>query len=86
MVNSSRLVTSDWLDREATPSASFTIKCQVFNDSLPILNETRDFTLLITDENDNPPHLQGPEDQIFHIYLRDRAVIGVRENFWYSLT
>lgn len=80
LVDSGRLVTTSLLDRETTPSVSFAIGCHVTNDSgKGQQNLTRPFKLILADENDNPPVLQGPEDQIFHVYLKNRPVVNVRQ-------
>ena len=82
LMDSGRLVTTGLLDREATPALPFSIQCDVIrSDGHQVVQVTRDFTLLIIDENDNAPQLQGPEDQLFHVYLKGRAVVSVRTNF-----
>ena len=85
--NSGRLVTATQFDREKTPSVNFQLVCIVTQvpKTNPTINQlfvvTQNVSLIIADEDDNPPRLQSPEEQsVVDVYLKDKGITLVSLN------
>lgn len=83
--DSGRLVTANEFDRETTPSVNFQLVCYVSQmpKSNPIISQPlfvvkQNVTLIIADEDDNPPRLQSPDQQsVVDVYLKDKGIVLV---------
>lgn len=81
--NAGVLSTSEPLDRESTAKIPFQLICTV-NDPLStsIFTLVQNGTLLVEDEDDNPPRLQSPdEQQVINVYLKGKGIVQVKRSF-----
>ena len=85
-----RLVTAARFDREITPSINFQLVCSVAirgettvtsssssnnNSSSQLFTVTQNVTLMVVDEDDNPPRLQSPDVQsVVDVYLKEKGI------------
>lgn len=79
------LSTSDPLDRESTTTIPFQLVCtidELLSTGLFTTQNTvvQNGTLLVEDEDDNPPRLQSSDVQkIIDVYLKDKGIVQVKE-------
>ena len=80
------LSTATIFDRESATHVPFQLNCSIQGPSpsdalvLTTLSTlSQNLTLIVEDEDDNPPRLQTPEEQqIVDVYLKDQGIVQVR--------
>ena len=80
------LSTADRLDRELKANIPFHLVCTINGPSSTeasvstLFTIDQNMTLVVEDEDDNPPRLQNPnEQQIVDVYLKDQGIVQVNK-------
>ena len=82
LLESGRLITTGPLDRESIPKVAFDLVCVVRRSSSEpsdadlVFSLARNFTLFVTDVDDNVPRLQKENQYHYHIWLNG---LGLKE-------